>query len=238
MPERAYENYISSHLGKVQGEDFDLMERYFRKNYLHHLGAKGSRILEIGCGRGNFLYFLKKNGFADYTGIDLSPECIEFCRSRGLGEEGRLVAADAFDFLSSRKGEFDAVVMNDVLEHIRKEVIFDFMDAMRSALSPGGKLILKTINASNPVTGASSRYYDITHELSFTEESLSQLLTIAGFGSIRVLPQDIWVFNPLVNALGKSCHFLLNGSMRFLFRLYGRRTTRIFTKDLIAVAVR
>ena len=104
-------------------------------------------------------------------------------------------------------------------------------------LSEKGKIIVKTINCSNPILGLNSRYKDFTHETGFTEESLSQVLKIAGFKNVKIYPQDIYVFytNPL-NYLAKLLSKVLNCIFRLIFILYGRKTTRIFTKSIIAVA--
>jgi hypothetical protein len=129
--------------------------------------------------------------------------------------------------------------MNDVLEHFDKREVLQFLGLAYKKLSPHGRLILKVPNGANPILAGSSRYIDFTHELLFTEESLSQVLRISGFKNIRIYAQDLYVFskNPL-NYLAKFMNFILNGSFRLLFRFYGRKTTKIFTKCLIAVAVK
>jgi len=105
-------------------------------------------------------------------------------------------------------------------------------------LADKGRLIVKVVNSANPITGAASRYVDFTHTVGFTEESLAQVLRMAGFVALEMSAQDIWFFNPLVNFIGKSGQWLFNNLFRILTLLYGRKTTKIFTKDMIAVAYR
>ncbi|MBT4460965.1 hypothetical protein HOC50_03580, partial [archaeon] len=48
--------------------------------------------------------------------------------------------------------------------------------------------------------------------------------------------QNIFVFNPLINLVGHIIQGILNSIMYLLFLIYGRKTTKIFTKDIIAIA--
>ena len=105
--------------------------------------------------------------------------------------------------------------------------------------APGGALILKTINAANPITGAHGRYLDFTHETSWTEESMRQVLEFRGFDNVRVLPSNLYVFyrNPL-NYVGLLASKTMELFFLLYFRLNGRNLTTVFTKNLLAVANR
>ena len=138
-------------------------------------------------------------------------------------------------YLKSTRSKFDVVVMNDVIEHIDKDRIVPTLISIKKSLSRNGKIIIKTVNAANPITGCSSRYFDITHTICFTPESLSQVIRLAGFNKFVILPQDIWVINPVINLLGKIAQTIMNNIIRLMYLLYGRTTTRVFTKDMIAV---
>lgn len=234
---RLYESYISTHFGASHPsgvDEFPTYYKYFRKNYLLHLPTRrDARILDLGCGMGHFLYFLEREGYHNYLGIDLSSENIQMCR-----EEGYTVRKDdIFSFLEKSTEFFDAIVMNDVLEHFEKQEVIRFLDLVYQKLTPNGKLILKVPNAANPLLASSSKYMDLTHELLFTEESLSQALKNASFNSVSIYPPDIYVFyyNPL-NYIAKCVASIVNISLRAFFLLYGRRTTKIFTKNIIAAA--
>jgi 2-polyprenyl-3-methyl-5-hydroxy-6-metoxy-1,4-benzoquinol methylase len=234
------DKYITNHLGQIHKgdkEDFLLMERYFSKNYLKFLPVnKKSLIADLGCGMGHFLYFLKNLGYKNYIGVDISKECIEFCQEKKLARKRQLFSLNVKMFLQKDNRQFDVIVMNDLIEHIQKNKILSLLELIRKRLRVGGKLIVKTINSANPITGSSSRYLDFTHTVGFTEESLSQVLKMAGFKKISLYSQNIWVFNFIVNFLGKIGQGFFNLLFKLLFLLYGRKTTKIFTKDIIAVA--
>ena len=233
-----YDDYIDTHLGHVHKDDYEVMARYFDKNYSRLIKTKDARILDVGCGMGHFLYYLKKFGYHNTTGIDLSPACIDDCLAKGFGTQANLHVADMMTFLAEKETSFDLIVMNDVIEHLPKEEIVKSLQLARNALADKGRLIVKVVNSANPITGAASRYVDFTHTVGFTEESLAQVLRMAGFVALEMRAQDIWVFNPLVNFVGKSGQWLFNNLFRILTLLYGRKTTKIFTKDMIAVAYR
>lgn len=233
-----YENYVSNQLGHLHRDDYPLMSRYFHKNYGRFLRGREERILDVGCGMGHFLYFLREYGFTNMVGIDLSQECLDHCQKQGLGLPGSLHLAGMEDFLSGQKAAFDIIVLNDVIEHFPKDKIVPNLQLIKEALREGGRVIIKVVNSANPITGSGSRYYDITHTLGFTEESMAQVMRMAGYPRVQIIPQDIWVFNPLINLMGKALQGICNFLFRVLNLLYGRRTTRIFTKDLIAVGYR
>ncbi|WP_174591665.1 class I SAM-dependent methyltransferase [Methanocella conradii] len=237
MKEITYNNYISTHFNNIHPnaeKEFDIYHRYFRKNYLVHLPKdKHAKIADIGCGMGHFLYFLEKEGYKNYIGIDISEENINFCRNHNFNVK----LYDVFNFLTDNTEPFQAIIANDIIEHFNKEEIVKLFDLIKNNLSEDGIFIVKVPNASNPITGSSSRYCDFTHEVNFTEESLSQILKVCGYKTVNIYPQDIYVIysNPL-NYIAKLIAWLSFLLFRLLFILYGRKTTKIFTKDLIAVA--
>lgn len=235
-----YSNYITTHLGQIHNgdeHDYILMSKYFSKNYLKFLpDERKSRILDLGCGMGHFLYFLKIRGYIDYIGVDISEECIKYCKKKHLAKNSQLHCKDALNFLLKEETNFDIIIMNDLIEHISKKQIPELLILIRKKLKNDGKLIVKTINCANPIMGASSRYLDFTHLVGFTEESLSQVLKMAGFDQVDIYPQNIWVFNFLINCLGKIAQSFLSFMFRILFLFSGRRSTKIFTKDIIAIA--
>ena len=144
---------------------------------------KSATILDLGCGGGEFLEFLRRQGFTNTEGIDYSVEQIARCRQRGL--ENLTHATDSQAYVRGRKGKLAVVVMNDVLEHIPKTNIIPELETIRDSLAPGGSLIIKVPNAAN-VFGIVARYLDFTHEVAFTEHSLQQVLVAADFPKIEI----------------------------------------------------
>jgi 2-polyprenyl-3-methyl-5-hydroxy-6-metoxy-1,4-benzoquinol methylase len=236
---KLYKNYITTIFGEIHSinslnKEFEIYRKYYQKNYLKYMPSnKDGKILDVGSGMGHFLYFLEREGYRNYLGIDISEECVNFCKKLGF----RVKLSDAIKFLRDTNKAYDCIVINDLLEHFTKTKIIKFLKLCHNALKEGGIIIIKTINCSNPILGTNSRYGDFTHETGFTETSLSQILKLVDFKNIRIYPQDIYIFyyNPL-NYIAKGLSKMLNLMFRLLFYLYGKKSIKIFTKMIIAIA--
>lgn len=142
----------------------------------------GSPVLDVGCGRGEWLLWMQRRGFDQLLGVDLSHEEAEIARSRGLC----VVGEDAVSYLSSKQEQFAIIHAKDVIEHLDKNECVEFCKAACHALKPGGRLILSTFNAMAP-GAATTRYGDYTHESGFTPSSMKQLLRACGFENAQVI---------------------------------------------------
>lgn len=234
---QAYAHYLSTHFGgdiREGNESFFLQERYFRKNYLPHLPKRtDARIVDLGCGLGHFLFFLQRAGYTNILGVDVGRECIEFCRAHGFP----VVEEEIRGYLERQEEAVDAFILNDVLEHQTKDMMWPMLELIRSRLKPDGVFLVKVPNVAHPLLGTDSRYLDITHEVGFNENSLEQVLLMAGFTKVAVFGPDIYVTrNPLVNASARAVAALFDKAFSLLFAFYGRTETTIFRKNIIAVA--
>jgi 2-polyprenyl-3-methyl-5-hydroxy-6-metoxy-1,4-benzoquinol methylase len=162
---------------------------------------RSSAILDLGCGGGNFLGYMSSLGYTNLTGVDIGPEQVQLAKAAVPG--ARIHELDFFAFLEEDRGRYDLIAAQDVIEHLKKEQVIGFLQSVRNALVPGGRLVLQTPNAASP-WGMSMRYGDFTHECCFTPEGLRQLLTIVGFGEIEV------------QAAGPVAHGLLS-TVRWVF---------------------
>lgn len=141
-------------------------------------------MLDIGCGAGHLLAWLKRAGYDNALGVDVSENAVAQCVASGLPNVKRIT--DLMSFLADQKNPFELITMNDVIEHIAKPDIVATLAAARTALTQGGRLVVKTLNMGN--AGALYlRYADFTHEVGFTETSLRQVLLAAGFAQVRLV---------------------------------------------------
>ena len=233
----AYAHYLSTHFGRAGRQDdanFLFQERYFRKNYLPFLPKdKNSRIIDLGTGLGHVLFFLKRAGYNDILGVDVGHEVIEFCKQHKFP----VVEEEIVTWLKQNKESADALVLNDVLEHQTKPEMWEMLEAMRDALKPGGVVLIKVPNMGNPLLGNDSRYLDITHQNGFNENSLRQALFMAKYSKVHVIGPDIYVTNNVVvNVLCRAIASVLDVIFYGIFRFYGRTETKIFRKNILAIA--
>ena len=78
--------------------------------------------------------------------------------------------------------------MNDVIEHIEKEEIIDTLSLVLASLKKNGAVVIRTVNLKNR-WGMAVRYIDITHTIGFTEESIKQVMLIAGFRNVSLVSE-------------------------------------------------
>jgi len=191
LKEQLYENYLSTHFGSVRAVDPDAFEsyaRHYRAVFSPLLpAARDARIVEVGCGLGHFLHFLKSEGYANHWGIDIGREQIDFCRENVTPQVSLVPNTAAF--LDERRGQYDAIVFLDVLEHLEDDLLLVILKAAKEALVPGGRVIVSVPNAAC-VTALMTRYGDLTHRRLFTEGSLSQLFRTVGFTGVEMLPNE------------------------------------------------
>lgn len=237
--QRIYDSYMSYgfHDSHRMKKEFELHSKYFKKNYFRFMPSdKNCRILELGCGMGQFFYFCKENGFLNYEGIDASRENINFIKTN-FGEDSRVEVADILRFLTSENvGGYDVVVFNDVIEHLTKPEIFDVLDGVNKLLNDNGVFMIKTPNMANPYVNTAGRYIDFTHEIGFTEKSMRQVLRASGYHDIEIVGTDIYVFNPVISVIAKVISKIINIFLFLFSALYGRTSLKIFEKDILAVA--
>ena len=189
-PHEFYDAYCDSIYTKSNNfsqSGFDNLSTLFNQIYASYLPLdRQEPILDIGCGSGQFLYYLEKRKYTNFYGIDISRQQIDFCKEHVTQ---RCEVADIFEYLPRQKNAFSCIVANDLIEHISKENIIAFCHLVLGALRPGGCFLIKTPNLGNPFA-IYSRYRDFTHEIGFTELSLEQTLSIAGFSSITLNPMN------------------------------------------------
>jgi SAM-dependent methyltransferase len=125
------------------------------------------------------LTYLERRGFSHATGIDISAEQVDLARRRGA----RAIVADAFDFLDAHRGQFEAIVAVDVLEHFTRDELLRLAPLLHAALHPDGRLLVQTANGAGLFPGQVI-YGDLTHMTIFTPQSLSQLLHGVGFAQL------------------------------------------------------
>lgn len=146
--------------------------------------GSGARLLDIGCGTGDFLREAVNAGYA-VTGVEFSPSSAATAAARVSGTviQGTLESAAFAD------GSFDVVASSDVIEHVRDPL--SFAREVRRILKPGGVAIISTPDLdswSHRLLGRRWVEYKIEHLLYFNHRSLELLLREAGFTQIELRP--------------------------------------------------
>lgn len=147
---------------------------------------KGSRLLEIGCGGGDYLARAKEEGL-DVSGIEFNPQGVALASAK-VGENrvlrGTVETVDLRTF-----APFDACAMFDVIEHVPDPRAF--LAKVSGALKPGALLHVVTPSLdswSAKLLGNRWMEFKPEHLYYFNEKNLAALLEGAGFGKLRVRP--------------------------------------------------
>jgi SAM-dependent methyltransferase len=204
---------------------------YYRYNYLPLLPEdKEAGILVVSCGPGYLLNVLQHAGYRNVLGIDSDPEKIRPALARGLNCR----SASAFPFLADGRVAYDVIIAEQELNHLTTEETLQFLALARRNLREGGMLVVYGLNGANPIVGSENLAQNIDHFYTFTEHSLAQLLRLAGFKDLEVLPLKIYVFwkNPL-NYVGLAITGLFELFVRVMFKLYGK-DVKILSKKIMA----
>ena len=180
---RIYENYASNF--QDAPKTFDKAAAWhWGRAYRHYLRGwlpddKNAEIVDLACGGGKLLYFFKRMGYTDITGVDISPEQVRLARQATPSVD----EANVLEWLEAHPAGFDLITGFDIVEHFHKDEVLRFLDGCHAALKPGGRLVLQTPNADSP-WGTVHRYNDFTHEVGFNPNALSHLLSLTGFQRI------------------------------------------------------
>ena len=131
-------------------------------------------VLDVGCGAGEWLSFLGGLGKVA-VGIDNNAREVERCRRANLNAH----FAEAFDWLGEHPGQYAAITLFQVIEHIPRERLHQLLGLLAGALRPGGLLLLETVNPAHPLA-LSIFYNDPTHQRPLPVEYLGFVCQSAG----------------------------------------------------------
>lgn len=170
--------------GQADQRHFEVLRSRLVRRY-PRLGERGVKVLDYGCGVGQFLSVMAGHG-ARAVGVESSPVAAKFVREK----LGLAVIEGAEEALAAQPEDtFDLVVLLNVLEHLRDPT--RVMDLVRRKLSSGGVLCLFVPSTASLVyrlrRGRSRDVRNRTHLALYSRRSLFLLLSKAGLVKIRRL---------------------------------------------------
>ncbi|AEG61868.1 methyltransferase domain-containing protein [Desulforamulus ruminis] len=176
--------YYLAFENKYRGTIEDIKQR--QTFYLPRLDFinKASRhlIVDIGCGRGEWLKLLKDNGYTA-IGVDLNKEMIKKCINNGLN----VTLDDAIEYLKGCEDEsIDAVTGFQIIEHLGTETLHQLAIEVKRCLKPGGMFLFETPNPESIYVGTTF-YTDFTHNKPLPPDSIKFLFDYYGFGGVEII---------------------------------------------------
>lgn len=150
--------------------------------------ASNPSIVDIGCGRGEWLELLHARGW-NPVGLDLNSGMVRLCEARGL----RVLRKDALTYLKSLENDsLDVVTAFHVIEHLPFEVLLEFLAETFRVLKPSGVAIMETPNPRNLSMGARYFYLDPTHRHPIPAELGHLLAQTQGFEQVEIREMHPW----------------------------------------------
>jgi SAM-dependent methyltransferase len=145
--------------------------------------ASDTRLLDVGCGTGWLA-----DHFADYTGVDASPDAVAAAAERGRNvQQGDVDAPLPFG-----DAAFGGVVLKDLLEHVADPVAV--VREVRRVLRPGGRVFASSPDAQRWV------WDDYTHRRPFTRKAFRLLFADQGLEVERVGYESVMPGTGIVSA--------------------------------------
>jgi len=163
---------------KYRGSTDDIKKRqtifleYFRNCH---------NILDIGCGRGEFLSLLKENNIGA-KGIDLNEDMVLFCQKNGFDVK----ETDALSYLESLENKsLDGIFSGQVVEHLQPGELIDLVKLCYDKMKYGTYFIAETINPLCLSVFAKSFYMDLSHVKPVHPATIKFLMESAGFREVE-----------------------------------------------------
>jgi SAM-dependent methyltransferase len=162
---------------KMRGSTADVRER--QRVYVDDF-RDAAPVLDVGCGRGEFLGLLREAG-VEARGIDADGDMVAYARGEGLDVE----QTDALAYLERLpEGSLGGIFAAQVVEHLPPAALLRMLELSARALRPGGLLVAETINPLSPLA-LRSYFADLTHAQPLVPETLALLARQAGFREVE-----------------------------------------------------
>jgi len=153
-----------------------------QRAYVRHFTGAPGRVLDAGCGRGEFLELLREAAVPAY-GVDLDVEMAARARETGL----EVLVGDLLGHLAALPdASLGGIFAAQVIEHMSTEELVRFVRLAHDKIAAGGSFVAETINPCSLATFAGAFYLDLTHTRPVHPEALRFLLEGTGFRQVEL----------------------------------------------------
>jgi len=165
---------------RFRGDERQVKEKL--KQYLPFFAKKGP-ILDIGCGRGEFIELLLEQG-KKAQGIDNSNSMLKLAEEKGLP----CIQSDALDFLQQQSaGTWGGIFSAQVVEHLHPQYLRELIIEAYRILSNNSPILLETVNPLSLFALSNIYFLDITHQKPLHPEFMRYLLESTGFNDVKII---------------------------------------------------
>jgi O-antigen chain-terminating methyltransferase len=173
---------------RFRGSREDIKHR--QNEFIHYFdGCKN--VLDIGCGRGEFLELLQDNGIIG-RGIDIDENMVNFCISKGLNVE-KIDAVSCLEKIADKS--LDGILLDQIIEHLEPDYLIKMLRLCYDKLNFGYHILIETVNPLSLISFVNF-YLDMSHKKPIHPETLKFLMTYENFRDIEIkfyspIPDDL-----------------------------------------------
>ena len=179
-----FEKFYIEFENKFRGDRVEIKEKL--KVYLPYIKTAittNDEILDIGCGRGEWIELLQENGYIRVKGVDINQFMLT--TSKGYGLE--VIESDAIEYLESLESDsLKAITGFHIIEHLPFNILMQLFEESYRVLQCDGMIIFETPNPENLLVGACNFYTDMTHINPLVPRTIEFLAKKSGFKNVEI----------------------------------------------------
>jgi len=196
--EQPYDNWYLNFENHFRGNESEIEQRLLR--YIPYFNGLNN-IVDLGCGRGEFLSIMSEKGFK-VSGVDVNKSMVDKCLKKGL----KVTHKDCLEFLEEQQDRsLGGIFSSQVVEHLSLFQLRKLIQLSYEKLSPKGILILETVNPMALGVFCYGFYIDPTHSTPVHPSMLRYMVEQQGFTSVEV---------HFINAFPEEYHLNIEDDMQ------------------------
>jgi len=165
---------------RFRGQEKDVKSQL--RQYVPYF-PKGAVVVDLGCGRGEFLDLLREAGI-EGIGLDSNGQMVDICLDKGL----RCRKADILEGLAEwEDGSLGGIFSSQVIEHLPPQYLKKMVELCRRKIAPGGTLVLETVNPLSVFALVQVYYLDLSHDKPIHPQALKFILEASGFEDVEIV---------------------------------------------------